>query len=74
MSGQINRSSRLGLQLFQKSGRLILFLLFVFDYNTSQNRTSTPAQNVTYPEAVASPLQIFSRDINPHSVRNPKLW
>jgi hypothetical protein len=46
MSGQINRISRLRLQFFQKSGRLVLLLLFVLDYNTSQKQTSTPAQNI----------------------------
>jgi len=74
MSGQTNRSSRLRLQFFQKFGGLILLLLFVLDYNTSQNQASTSIQKITYPEAVASLLQIFSRDINLRSVGNPKLW
>jgi len=73
MSGQINRISRFRLQFFQKFGRLFFLLLFVLDYNANQNETSTPAQNITYSEAVASPLQIFLRNINPCSVRNSKV-
>jgi hypothetical protein len=44
MMSQTNRVSRLRLQLFQKSGRLVLFLLFVLNCIASQNQTGTFAQ------------------------------
>jgi len=46
MAGQINRIPRFGLQLFQKSCGLVLFLLLVLDCITGRNETSEFAREI----------------------------
>ena len=71
MSGQINRISRLRLQFFQKSGRLVFLLLFVLDYSASQNQTSMSAQNVNVLRscciAAANILEEYQPSFSPKS-------
>ena len=68
MVNRVNRVSRLRIQFSQKSGRLVLFLLFVLDYLVNQNKISMFARAVGVPRscciAAAKILEEYQRSFS----------